>query len=217
MFFLNFNEAVHFIVNMRNFRKILIIIFVFTIIVYLTNSSLATEGKVCTPTQNDVEGPYYLPDAPIRTQIADPDEPGEHIIIKGKVLRIDCKTPIKDALVEIWQTDSKGKYYYKDEGYRLRGQMRTDKDGLYKFSSIKPGRYRIGFGYRPAHIHIKVSHPGYTTLVTQLYFKGDPYLWPKDACGRGCRSNDPLRIIELNKKKDMLEGNLSIILKPDKK
>ncbi|NIN19808.1 MAG: hypothetical protein GTN82_17795, partial [Candidatus Aminicenantes bacterium] len=52
------------------------------------------------------------------------------------------------------------------------------------------GRYRIMSGFRPAHIHFKVSHPGHEVLVTQLYFYGDPYLWPNDACGKACKSND---------------------------
>ncbi len=197
---------------MSHFRKILFIIFVSSIFFYSFNAS----ANICPPTQNDVEGPYYLPDAPFRTEISTPDEPGEHVIIKGAVLDTDCKTPLKDALVEVWQTDAEGRYYYRDEGYRLRGQMKADKNGSYEFSSIKPGRYRIGGGYRPAHIHVKVSQPGYRTLVTQLYFKDDPYLWPNDACGSGCKSNDPKRIIELiTKKNKPLEGTFIIYLDKD--
>jgi catechol 1,2-dioxygenase len=191
-------------------RALLIILFLFTVF-------NAQAEAVCSPTQNDVEGPYYLPDAPFRTQIAVTEEPGERITIKGAVLADDCKTPLNDALIEIWQTDSNGRYYYKQEGYRLRGQFRAGKNGSYEFTSVKPGRYGIGSGFRPAHIHIKVSHPKYSTVTTQLYFRGDPYLWPNDACGRGCRSNDPNRIIELKKTKDVLEGVFTIILKPVKK
>jgi protocatechuate 3,4-dioxygenase beta subunit len=95
--------------------------------------------------------------------------------------------------------------------------MRTDNNGHYAFSSIKPGRYRIMNGFRPAHIHLKVSHPDYETLVTQLYFKGDPFLWPKDACGSGCKSNDPRRIIALKKNRAGIEGTFAIIMKPVQK
>jgi protocatechuate 3,4-dioxygenase beta subunit len=197
---------------MANLGKIFLIIFLVSIFFY----SFKAPADICPPTQNDVEGPYYLPDAPFRTNVAAPDEPGRRLMIKGTVLGTDCETPLKDALVEVWQTDAEGRYYYKKEGYRLRGQMKTDKNGSYAFNSIKPGRYRIGHGYRPAHIHIKVSHPGYRTLVTQLYFKDDPYLWPNDACGSGCRSNDPKRIIELQTKKNRpLEGTFIIILEKD--
>jgi protocatechuate 3,4-dioxygenase beta subunit len=189
---------------------------IYIMIISICLYSIRVSAGICLPTQNDVEGPYYLPDAPFRTEIAAPDEPGSRIIIKGGVLEINCKTPLKEALVEVWQTDAEGRYYYRDEGYRLRGQMKTDKNGSYEFSSIKPGRYRIGRGYRPAHIHIKVSHPGYRTIVTQLYFKDDPYLWPNDACGSGCKSDDPKRIIFLETEKGgRLEGTFRIYLGKD--
>jgi len=176
--------------------------------------SPALPANVCTPTQNDVEGPYYLPDAPFRTDISTPDEPGEQLVIRGTVLEPDCSTPIKGALIEVWQTDTNGKYYYRDEGYRLRGQLKVSDEGTYAFRTVKPGRYKIMNGFRPAHIHLKISHPKYKIIITQLYFQGDPYIAPNDACGSGCRSNDPKRIVGLkeNSKKGYLEGTFPIYL-----
>ncbi len=171
----------------------------------------------CLPSQYDLEGPYYLSGAPLRSDIAGPDEPGQRIIIKGKVLTSDCRTPVSEALIEIWQTGADGEYHYREEGFRLRGQINAGIDGHYSFSTIKPGRYGLLRGFRPAHIHMKVTHPEYEPLITQLYFKGDPYLWPQDACGRGCKSNDPHRIIELDEKKGVLQGTFNIILTPAKK
>ena len=175
----------------------------------------ALPANICAPTQNDVEGPYYLPDAPFRTDISAPDEPGEQLIIRGTVLEPDCRTPIKGALIEVWQTDANGKYYYRGEGYRMRGQLKVRGEGTYAFRTIKPGRYKIGNGFRPAHIHLKISHPMYETVTTQLYFQGDPYVGPNDACGSGCSSNDPRRIIGLREsgKKGYLEGTFPIYLK----
>ena len=197
---------------MERSRRIFFILSIFSLFFY----SVQASGEECSPTQNDVEGPYYLPDAPFRTDISTPGEPGTHIIINGSVLETDCNTPIKDALVEVWQTDAEGKYYYREEGFRLRGQMKSDKNGSYAFTTIKPGRYRVGSGYRPAHIHIKVSHPGYSTLVTQLYFRNDPYLWPNDACGNGCKSNDYKRIMDLKPGENRsLEGTFIIIMEKD--
>jgi catechol 1,2-dioxygenase len=182
---------------------------------YLVHNAIAE--KMCTPTEIDVEGPYYLSNAPFRTNIASSEESGQRIAIKGTVLSPDCKTQIKDVLIEIWQTDSKGRYYYKEDNYRLRGQMRTDRNGHYEFQTVKPGRYGLGNGFRPAHIHFKVSHPDYDTVITQLYFKGDPYLWPNDACKVACKSNDPQRIIELKRiqlgEMEYLEGTFNITLK----
>jgi len=184
--------------------------------IFATLISSAIAGEICPPTQNDVEGPYYLPGAPFRTEIAGTEDVGERVTIQGEVFATDCRTPIEDALIEVWQTDASGSYYYKDAGYRLRGQMKTDEKGRFAFRSIRPGRYQIMSGFRPAHIHIKVSHPNYTVLTTQIYFQGDPYLWPNDACGSGCRSNDPKRIIALTPLKgnlDVHEGTLPFFLK----
>ena len=188
----------------------------FTIAIFaaLISSVIADEG--CPPTQNDVEGPYYLPGAPFRTEISGKDEEGARLVIRGDVFATDCRTPVEDALVEVWQTDASGTYYYQDAGYRLRGQMKTDEKGRFAFHSIRPGRYRIMSGFRPAHIHIKVSHPDYEVLTTQIYFLGDPYLWPNDACGSGGRSKDPKRIIALTPLKDnsdVHEGTVTFFLK----
>lgn len=176
----------------------------------------APAAERCSVTQNDVEGPYYLPGAPVRSTIASPDEPGTGIRIHGTVMGDDCETPVKDAVIEVWQTDATGRYHYAEEDFRLRGQLKTDQYGRFAFNSIKPGRYRIRDGFRPAHIHIKVSHPDYRVLTTQVYFRGDPYLWPNDACGSTCRSDDPHRIIALSRRSgstvELFSGVLPVFL-----
>ena len=191
-----------------------IILVTVTAFFHVTGLSSALETVGCEPTMNDVEGPYYLAGVPFRNQLAGPDDQGERIAITGAVMRSDCKTAIRDALIEVWQTDAKGKYYYVKDEYRLRGQLKTDDQGHYLFSTIKPGRYRIMNGLRPAHIHLKISHPDYKTVITQLYFKDDPYLWPNDACGSGCKSNDPQRIISLDDNRGVLTGTFNAILAP---
>jgi catechol 1,2-dioxygenase len=197
-------------------RRLLILTAAIALVLYSVPSFADDTTKICPRTEDDVEGPFYVPETPFRTDIASEDEPGERIVIKGRVLQTDCATPVKDALIEVWQTDAQGNYHYQDEGYRLRGQMKADEKGNYSFSTIKPGRYRIMRGFRPAHIHIKVSYPGFETLTTQLYFEGDPYLWPNDACGPGCRSKDPERIVALNPEGEgkVLEGSLNMFMKP---
>lgn len=54
--------------------------------------------------------------------------------------------------------------------------MLTDEEGRYEYETIHPGAYRIGpQTWRPPHIHYLVRAAGYQTLVTQLYFRGDPH------------------------------------------
>jgi len=135
----------------------------------------AAERKVCTPTPENVEGPYYLPDAPFKERIATPETAGSRLTLTGTVFAHDCFTPLAGAVVDVWQTDASGEYDFSNT-FRLRGRVRADGKGKYRFETVVPGRYRAGRTYRPAHIHLRVSHPEGRTLVTQVYFRGDPEL-----------------------------------------
>jgi catechol 1,2-dioxygenase len=97
-------------------------------------------------------------------------------MVKGTVFGADCTSPLADALVEYWQSDSAGQYDNDSPDFRFRGQFRTAADGQYAFSTIVPGRYLNGNTYRPSHIHFRITAPGHRELVSQVYFKDDPYL-----------------------------------------
>ncbi|MGM0577113.1 MAG: hypothetical protein ACQEXJ_15415 [Myxococcota bacterium] len=150
------------------------------------------EPMVCEPTGEDLQGPFYEPDAPSTASLAPAGEPGVPLAIAGLVFGPDCETPLPGATVEVWQADDAGDYH--DD--KLRATLAADADGGYTFDTIRPGRYLQASGYRPAHIHYKVSAPGHRTLITQLYFEGDPFLAPEDSCGV-CGSEDEGRIIPL--------------------
>ena len=106
--------------------------------------------------------------------------PGTPLTVYGRVCDSSCR-PIANALLDVWQADDSGGY--DNDGvddpaptvFSLRGRLNADAAGDYRFRTIKPGNYLNGANYRPAHIHIKVSAPGFQTLTTQLYFEGDPY------------------------------------------
>jgi protocatechuate 3,4-dioxygenase beta subunit len=135
---------------------------------------------VCTPSSDNILGPYYREHAPFKTDLTDVGMPGTRITVSGRVLDPDCQ-PIPGALVDLWQADDEGDY--DNDGvndpppnvFVLRGQQNADEDGSYEFKSIIPGHYLNGAQFRPAHIHVKVSAPGFVELTTQLYFEGDPY------------------------------------------
>ena len=154
-----------------------------------------TGPEVCELTPPDVEGPFYAANAPYTTEIASKDEPGDRIFIRGTVYGKDCKKPLKGVIVDVWQADETGNYHDAGTTYRLRGQMTTNENGAYAFTSIHPGQYDVGGALRPAHVHFKFHYPG-QELTTQLYFEGDPYLSPNDPCG-GCNSDEASLIIPL--------------------
>jgi protocatechuate 3,4-dioxygenase beta subunit len=138
------------------------------------------EPMPCTETADNILGPYYRADAPFRNDLTEADTLGTRITVSGRVLTPTC-TPIADALVDVWQANADGDYDNDGvddppvEVFVLRGRINTDADGNYSFHTIIPGHYLNGNQYRPAHIHVTVSAPGFESLTTQLYFEGDPY------------------------------------------
>src|SRR5262249_41157822 len=115
-----------------------------------------------------------------------PGEPlGERIIVTGRVTDEDGR-PVPNTLIEIWQTNSAGRYIHEkdqhpaplDPNFTGAGRAMTDEEGCYRFVSIKPGAYpwrNHPNAWRPAHIHFSLFGPSFLTrLVTQMYFPGDP-------------------------------------------
>jgi protocatechuate 3,4-dioxygenase beta subunit len=109
---------------------------------------------------------------------------GEVLYVRGTVLDEACK-PVAGALVEIWQANTWGRYDHErdagnprplDPNFQSWAEMLTDKDGGFRFKTIKPGSYPVDDSgwIRPPHIHFRVSRRGYHELVTQMYFAGEP-------------------------------------------
>jgi protocatechuate 3,4-dioxygenase beta subunit len=168
-------------------------------------------------------GPFYRPNAAMSAasiiQLVKPEEKGNHIVLTGRVLRPDCKTPVVNAIVDVWQANAEGMYDIKtpDEviapaNYYMRGQARTNDQGVFTLKTIVPGKYRIPPGLenfekfegylRPAHIHLTVTHPVYLPLTTQLYFNGDPQI-AKDPWAKHSKN-----MVKMNKD----QGTFEIVL-----
>ncbi len=141
-------------------------------------NGISFEGD--TPTTTDILGPFYRPGAPLRTNLRLPGSKGVPIILTGKIFKDDGKTPIHDALVEIWHCDENERYDNTSDQYNYRGGQKTKQDGSYAFKSILPVPYMAvpnnEATWRPAHIHMRVSVPDQQDLITQIYFKGGKYV-----------------------------------------
>lgn len=118
------------------------------------------------------------PNAPSKTTITTKNEPGERLNVTGVVFGADGKTPLANASVYVYHTDANGRYTPgatdDNRNPRLRGYIRTDAQGRYEYSTIKPAPYP-GNG-PPAHIHYHVNAPGYQERVFEIVFEGDPKL-----------------------------------------
>lgn len=114
--------------------------------------------------------------------VAGPDVPGERIVLQGRLLDGDGK-PVTDGLIELWQADAKGRYAHPDDPAHVPGQSRfrgfgrvpTDGHGMFRFTTIKPGRVAGAGGRLQApHIAVNVFARGLLKqLTTRVYFPGD--------------------------------------------
>ncbi|KAL1976734.1 hypothetical protein VTN31DRAFT_3016 [Thermomyces dupontii] len=149
------------------------------------------------PTSSAILGPFWHPNAPFRKNgdsiVLSPHE-GQVALMHGTVTDAQTKKPIANAVIDIWQASSNGKYDFQDPENQvpnnLRGKFRTDANGYYRLYCLRPTAYslpRDGPSWqllqlmdrspmRPAHIHLMVTHPKYHTLITQLYPDDDPHL-----------------------------------------
>jgi protocatechuate 3,4-dioxygenase beta subunit len=71
----------------------------------------------------------------------------------------DC-APVPEAVIEFWLANPQGVY---DDPHRAT--VVADSSGTYRFESNLP----VDYGYRPPHIHIRVTAEGFAPLVTQHY------------------------------------------------
>ena len=110
---------------------------------------------------------------------------GQRIIVTGRVLD-ERGIPVPSTLLEIWQANSAGRYLHRrdqwpgplDPNFLGMGRCLTDQQGVYRFTTIRPGAYpwlNHANAWRPAHIHFSVFGPSTVSrLVTQMYFPDDP-------------------------------------------
>jgi len=130
------------------------------------------------------EGPFYPDKLPLDTDndlliVNDAITPavGQVTHLSGRVLS-PSGSPIRDALVEIWQVDSTGTYLRArasrgkfDPNFQGFGRFLTGSTGEYYFRTIRPIAYEL----RPApHVHFAVKFKGREKWTTQLFVKGDP-------------------------------------------
>lgn len=133
----------------------------------------------------------WLPDWEDKTRL--PDGQGTRLAVNG-IVYLQDGTPAAGVIIYIYHTDQTGIYPVKGDetGWgkrhgRLRGWMKTNEKGEYKFFTLKPGSYPES--RNPAHIHVTIKEPGKTEYwIDDYLFDDDPFLTPserKHIQGRG--------------------------------
>jgi protocatechuate 3,4-dioxygenase, beta subunit len=149
------------------------------------------------------------------TQISPAGEQGEPLVITGTIFKPDGRTPAPGVILYLYHTDAKGEYSpspgqqdARRHGH-LRGWMKTDAQGRYKFTTIRPASYPEG--RNPQHIHPLVyeSDKGYY-WIDEYLFDDDPYLTEKERNSQQGRGG--VGIMKLTKKGGVWTGTRDIIL-----
>ena len=102
---------------------------------------------------------------------------GEITHLTGRVVNLRG-TPIRNAVVEIWQVDGNGVYLHsgtnnadkRDGNFQGYGRFLTGSKGEYYFRTVKP----VAYPGRTPHIHFKIKKGSQELLTTQCYVKGHP-------------------------------------------
>lgn len=134
------------------------------------------------------------------------DEPGEPLVLSGIVYAPDGRTPASDVVVYAHHTDAEGVYptrgdekgWGRRHGY-LRGWVKTDASGRYRFETIRPGAYPGREA--PEHIHLIVKEPDKPEYwIDDVVFEGDPLV--TDAMRRRLQNRGGSGVVKLSRSDD---------------
>jgi protocatechuate 3,4-dioxygenase beta subunit len=151
-------------------------------------ASLAAPGAFAQALATAVtgDGPYYPDRLPLDT---DNDllilndgltrAVGEIAHFTGRLFA-ENGSPVRNAFIEIWQSDVHGSYIHTqgrndgkiDASFQGYGRFLTDAEGRYYFRTIKPVPYTLQGQFRAPHIHVAVSKAGKRIMATQALVKG---------------------------------------------
>lgn len=124
-------------------------------------------------------------------QLVNNNEPGEPLVIYGKIVDRKTRQPMNDVSIFLYQTDNRGIYSSsgRDEDARIRGTVHTNESGCFKIKTILPGDYPGRKNSR--HLHYVINAKGYTEKKSILFFKG---FTTENITGQG-----PLIVLDIHK------------------
>jgi len=138
-------------------------------------------GDRCEDCEGIYENPVPFEQLSNMVWLSDWEWKGQKLAVNGTVFRPDGSRAA-NVVIYIYHTDSTGVYPTKGDekgvakkhGY-LRGWMKTNERGEYKFFTLRPGSYPKS--RNPAHIHAIVKEPGKLEYwIDDYLFDDDPFL-----------------------------------------
>ena len=147
-------------------------------------------------TDSALLGPFYVDGRPTAANSSDIANgvAGTPMFVTGQV--VDQQgTPIAGAHVDTWHSDGEGFYDVQQteklhDEFAMRALLTTDGDGRFWYRSITPRYYPVPTDgpcgeimraanrsvMRPQHVHFWIHADGCQPLITQLFYRDDPYI-----------------------------------------
>lgn len=147
-------------------------------------------------TDSALLGPFYVEGRPTAANGSDISAgvAGTPMFVSGRVVD-ERGEPIARAHVDTWHSDGEGFYDVQQteklhDQLAMRALLTTDNDGRFWYRSITPRYYPVPTDgpcgeimraakrsvMRPQHVHFWFHAEGYQPLITQLFFRDDPYI-----------------------------------------
>ena len=147
-------------------------------------------------TDSALLGPFYVDGRPTAANGSDIANgvAGTPMFVTGQV--VDQQgTPIAGAHVDTWHSDGEGFYDVQQteklhNEFAMRALLTTGGDGRFWYRSITPRYYPVPTDgpcgeimraanrsvMRPQHVHFWIHADGCQSLITQLFYRDDPYI-----------------------------------------
>lgn len=160
---------------------------------FLELGLLAGVMTVCSPeslaqtemptTPSTILGPYYPVIRPVELDTDLTRLRGHRSRAKGQIVHVAGRIlnqhgePLRGARVELWQANAAGRYNHRsdanpaplDPDFQGYGVQLADREGRFRFTTIKPGPYPFDGGTRAPHLHFQVTGQA-ERRVTQMFF-----------------------------------------------
>ncbi len=172
-------------------------------------------GDRCEDCEAIYESPVPFEQLPNMVWLSDWEQKGRKLAVNGTVFRADGSRAA-NVIIYIYHTDSTGVYPKKGDekgvakkhGY-LRGWMKTNELGEYKFFTLRPGSYPQS--RNPAHIHVIIKEPGKTEYwIDEYLFDDDPFL--TEAERKQCQDRGGNGILKIKDVGNMIKAERNIYL-----
>ncbi|MGS2720720.1 dioxygenase family protein [Paraglaciecola aestuariivivens] len=152
-------------------------------------------------------------------QMTTANEPGATFIINGQVFNPDGQTPAAGVLVLAYHRDQAGFDFGKGDkrtnSWRIQAWVKTDEQGRFKLTSIRPGTDHLG--REAAHIHFTIESEKYgRQWLPTVYLADDPIITPK-LINQSKQYGRFANVLEVNKhqQSQQLKLNLRLKAEPD--